>query len=372
MPSSVSRRRPAAFLAPLVALACAAAASCARSPTAGPSAGVRAVAPADSFVPPAAGERHLRRIRQLTFSGNNAEAYFSASGTQLVFQRQDSVSAGCDQEYIVNADGSGLRRVSNGQGRTTCGYFYDHDRRILYSSTFRYSPACPPPADRSKGYVWPLDHLEIYTARTDGSDLRPLTSNGAYNAEATVSPDGSRIVFTSTMDGDLELYSMNVDGSDLRRLTHRVGYDGGAFYSPDGRHLVWRAWYPETAEDSAQYRSLLAQRLVKPSRMELWVADADGTDARQITRLGGANFAPFFAPDGRRIIFASNYRNPRSRNFDLFLVNLDGSGLEQVTTDPEFDGFPMFSPDGRKLVWASNRHGREFGETDLFIADWAE
>jgi Tol biopolymer transport system component len=371
MPSSVSLRRPAS-LAPLVALACAAAVSCAHSSAAGASAAVRTTAPTDSFVPPAEGERHLRRIRQLTFSGNNAEAYFSASGKQLVFQRQDSVSSGCDQEYIVNADGSGLRRVSNGEGRTTCGYFYDHDRRILYSSTFKYSPACPPPADRSKGYVWPLDHLEIYTARTDGADLRPLTSNGAYNAEATVSPDGSRIVFTSTMDGDLELYSMNVDGSDLRRLTHRVGYDGGAFFSPDGRSLVWRAWYPETAGDSAQYRSLLAQRLVKPSRMELWVANADGSDPRQITRLGGANFAPFFAPDGRRIIFASNYRNPRSRNFDLFLVNLDGSGLEQVTTDPEFDGFPMFSPDGRKLVWASNRHGREFGETDLFIADWAE
>jgi Tol biopolymer transport system component len=323
-------------------------------------------------VAPESGERHLTRIRQLTFGGNNAEAYFSASGKQLIFQRQEEVEAGCDQQYTMNVDGSGLRRVSNGQGRTTCGYFYAGDRRILYSSTFKYSPACPPPVDRSKGYVWPLNHLEIYTAKLDGSDLRPLTSNGAYNAEGTVSPDGRKIIFTSTMDGDLELYTMNVDGSGLTRLTTRVGYDGGAFFSPDGKHIVWRAGYPETAADTTQYRDLLAQRLVKPARMELWVADADGSNAHQITRLGGANFAPFFTPDGRRIVFSSNYRTPRSRNFDLYLVNIDGSGLEQVTTHPEFDGFPMFSPDGKQLVWASNRHGREFGETDLFIADWAE
>lgn len=367
MPSSVPLRRRAR-LAPLCALASLA---CGHAPASAP---VLATAPAhaDSMVPPAPGERHLRNIRQLTFGGNNAEAYFSASGTQLIFQRQDSVEAGCDQQYIINTDGSGLHRVSNGKGRTTCGYFYSGDRRILYSSTFAYSPACPPPVDRSRGYVWPLNHLEIYSANADGSGLRPLTSNGAYNAESTVSPDGKRIVFTSTKDGDLDLYTMNVDGSDVRRLTRRIGYDGGAFFSPDGKHIVWRAWYPETAADSAQYLSLLAERLVKPARMELWIADADGGNPRQVTRLGGANFAPYFTPDGRRIIFGSNYRNPRSRNFDLYLVNLDGSGLEQVTTDPEFDGFPMFSPDGRKLVWASNRHGREFGETDLFIADWAE
>jgi Tol biopolymer transport system component len=334
------------------------------------SAGTSAAAPADSLVHP--GERHLGHVRQLTFSGNNAEAYFSRSGRQLIFQRQEKVDAGCDQEYIMNIDGSGLRRISNGEGRTTCGYFYDHDRRVLYSSTHEFSRECPPPADRSRGYVWPLGHFEIYSQKVDGSDQRKLTSNGAYNAEATVSPDGSRIVFTSTRDGDLELYTMNTDGSDVRRVTHRVGYDGGAFFSPDGKHLVWRAQYPVTAADSADYRQLLSERLVRPARLELWIADVDGGNARKITSLGGANFAPFFHPDGRRIIFASNYLNPRGRNFDLFLINTDGSGLEQVTNDPDFDGFPMFSPDGKKLVWASNRHGSESGETDLFIADWVE
>ena len=324
------------------------------------------------YVPAEPAEQHLRNIRKLTFGGNNAEAYFSSDAKRIIFQRQNQVDAGCDQQYVMNSDGSGMRRISNGWGRTTCGFFYDGDRRVLYSSTFAHDRACPPRPDQSFGYVWPLGHLEIYTARTDGSDLHPLTNNGAYNAEATVSPDGKTIIFTSTRDGDLELYTMKVDGSDVRRITHRVGYDGGAFFSPDGSKIVWRAGYPATATDSADYLRLLANRLVRPARVELWIANADGSEARQITRLGGANFAPYFHPDGRRIIFSSNYTEPRSGHFDLYLINVDGSGLERITSHPDFDSFPMFSADGRKLLWASNRHGQEPGETAIFIADWVE
>ena len=316
------------------------------------------------------GESRLRNIRQLTFEGNNAEAYWARSGRKLIFQRQVDVEHGCDQQYVIDANGRNLRRVSNGLGRTTCGYFYDRDRRILYSSTFEHSAACPLPPDHSMGYVWPLGHLEIYSAKADGSDIRRLTSNGAYNAEATLSPDGRTVIFTSTMDGDIELYTMNVDGTNVRRVTHRVGYDGGAFFSPDGSKIVWRAMYPETATDTADYGRLLGQRLVRPSKLEIWVADPDGGNARQVTHLGGANFAPFFTPDGGGIIFASNHPNPRSRNFDLFLIRLDGTGLEQVTTHGDFDGFPMFSPDGKKLVWASNRNASNPGDTNLFVADW--
>ncbi len=321
---------------------------------------------------PEPGERHLRNIRQLTFGGNNAEAYFSPDGKRLIFQRQEQLDAGCDQEYTMRVDGSDMRRVSNGEGRTTCGYWYQGRRRILYSSTFEHGRACPPAPDRSQGYVWPLNDLEIYTAHPDGSDLVRLTRNHAYDAEATVSPDGRRVVFTSTRDGDIELYTMNVDGSDVRRVTRRVRYDGGAFSSPDGKMLVWRAAYPETAADSADYLSLLARKLVRPTRLELWVARADGSEPRQVTHLGAASFAPYFHPDGRRIIFATNYPDRRSRNFDLYLVNLDGSGLDRVTTSPEFDAFPMFSPDGRRLVFASNRNAAQPGETNIFIADWAE
>lgn len=358
--------RPARFRSflPLLAAGCAAGANQAAPPMSPPS---------EVFVAPEPGEVRLRNIRQLTFGGNNAESYFSASGTQITFQRQDSVHTGCDQQYVMNIDGSGMRRISNGQGRTTCGFFHDNDRRILYSSTHAHDPSCPATPDRSRGYVWPLGHLELYSVRaSDGGDIRPLTNNGAYNAETTVSPDGSRLIFTSTMDGDIELYSMKVDGSDLRRITNRVGYDGGAFYSPDGTMIVWRAAYPQTAVDSADYQSLLADRLVRPARVEIMVANADGSDPRQVTRLGGANFAPFWHPDGRRILFSSNYENPRGSMFDLYLVNIDGTGLEQVTRFADFDSFPMFSPDGTKLVWASNRNQANPGETNLFIADWVE
>ena len=318
----------------------------------------------------APGETHLTNIRQLTYGGENAEAYFSPDGRWLIFQStRDGRS--CDQEYIMRAaDGSALRRVSYGTGKTTCGYFFDNGRRILYASTHAADTTCPPRPDPSRGYVWRLDPYDIYTANADGSNRHRLTSYGIYTAEATLSPNGRSLVFTSLKDGDLDIYTMNVDGTDVRRLTNAPGYDGGAFFSPDGKQIVYRAWHP-SGDSLRAYQGLLKQGLVRPNRMEIWVMNADGSEQRQVTNLGGANFAPFFTPDGKRIIFSSNYKNPRSRNFDLFLVNLDGSGLEQVTTDTEFDGFPMFSPDGRQLVWASNRHAPHPGGTDIFIADWS-
>lgn len=323
-----------------------------------------------TFHAPEPGENHFGRLRQLTFGGNNAEAYFSSDGKWLTFQKQRKVTEGCDQQYIMRADGSALRQVSNGLGRTTCGYFIEKDQRIIFSSTFRGDPACPVPPDRAMGYVWPLGRFELFTVKRDGTDLKQLTDNGAYNAEATVSPDGKHVIFTSTRDGDVELYTMNPDGSNLRRLTTRVGYDGGAFFSPDGSKIVWRAQYPVTSADTADYQRLLKARLVRPAKLELWVANADGSNPKQITALGGANFAPFFHPDGKRIIFSSNHKDPKGRGFDLFMINADGSGIEQITNYGDFDGFPMFSPDGKQLVFASNRHGAEAGETNLFIADW--
>jgi TolB protein len=313
-------------------------------------------------------ESHLRDLRQLTNGGENAEAYFSADGRQLVFQStRDGRS--CDQQYVMNVDGSGLRRVSAGTGKTTCGFFYADDQRVLFGSSHALQLECPAKPDPSKGYVWRLDPFDIYTARPDGSDLRRLTDYGVYTAEGVASPDGRRIVFTSLKDGDLDIYTMNVDGSDVKRLTTAAGYDGGPWWSPDGTKIVYRAWHPVDSA-LAGYRDLLAQRLVRPNRMELWVMNADGSEQRQITRLGGANFGPSWTPDGKRVIFSSNYKQPRSGNFDLFVVNLDGSGLEQVTSDESFDGFPMFSPDGKSLVWASNRGAAQSGETNLFIARW--
>jgi TolB protein len=318
---------------------------------------------------PETGERHLANIRQLTFEGDNAEAYFSADGRSITFQ-SSRTGRSCDQQYVMHADGSHIVRISNGVGKTTCGYFFDGDRRVFFASTHETAPECPPRPDYSRGYVWRLDDYDIYSTTADGRDLRRLTSSPGYDAEGTLSPDGRRIAFTSVRDGDLDIYTMNVDGSDVRRLTTELGYDGGPFWSHDGTKIVYRASHPQTPEDQAEYRQLLVQNLVRPTRMELWIMNADGSGQHQITNLGGANFAPYFTPDDRRIIFASNHTEPRSRNFDLYLVNLDGTGLEQVTTSTEFDSFPMFSPDGHKLVWASNRRATAAGSTNIFIADW--
>ena len=317
------------------------------------------------------GETHIANIRQLTAGGTNAEAYFSADGHWLIFQ---STRHGrrCDQEYVMRVDGAYLQEVSTGTGKTTCGWFFDHDHKIFFASTHASDTACPPRPDPSKGYVWGLDPFDIYTANRDGSNLQRLTTFGVYTAEGTLSPDGRTIVFTSLKDGDLDIYTMSVDGGNLRRLTNIPGYDGGPAYSPDGTKIVYRAYHPTDSAELAEYRALLAQRIVRPNRMEIWIMNADGSNQHQITHLGGANFAPSFTPDGKRLIFSSNYRNPRgpgARNFDLYLVDLDGSHLEQVTNDPEFDGFPMFSPNGKLLVWESGRNAAP-GELNVFVADW--
>jgi Tol biopolymer transport system component len=265
------------------------------------------------------------------------------------------------------------RLASTGRGKTTCGYFLDGGSRIVYASTHLASPDCPPRPDYSQGYVWALHPgYDLFTAGADASAPARLTDTPGYDAEATVAPDGKTIVFTSVRDRDLEIYTMSTDGTGVRRLTHEPGYDGGPFFSPDGRRIVYRRDAPAGDEALKLYWERLAAGLYAPGVLEIWVMDSDGSNKRQVTRLGAASFAPYFHPDGRRILFSSNHPEPRGRNFDLYMVRDDGEGLERVTTDPAFDGFPMFSPDGRRLVFASNRGARERGETNLFVADWVD
>src|SRR5215813_11132187 len=215
-------------------------------------------------------EVHLRNIRQLTSGGENAEAYFSLDGQKVIFQSTREPYK-CDQIFTMNRDGSNVKLVSTGKGRTTCGYFTPDGKRIIYASTHLGGPDCPPPADRSEGYVWPIYRtFDIFSVKTDGTDLKRLTN-----------PDGKKIVFTSARDGDLDIYDMNIDGTGVRRLTNELGYDGGPWHSQDGQWIVWRASRPKTPDDIARYKDLFAKNLVMPVKLEIMLMKADGTQKRQ-------------------------------------------------------------------------------------------
>ncbi len=343
----------------------------------------------------AGAERHLANIRQLTHGHKNAEAYFSFDGEKLIFQStNDWIKAGiagsatsenpnpqglgCYQMYTMDLQSREIRLVSTGRGGTTCGYFFPGGRRVLYSSTHLAGPHCPPKPKRGPRYRWALHNFDIFSVRVDGQHLQRLTAASGYDAEATISPDGKKIVFTSMRDGDLELYTMDLDGTHFTRLTHEVGYDGGAFFSPDSRRIVYRASHPKTQPEIDTYRRLLGQNLVEPSQLEIYVMNADGSGKQQVTRNGASNFAPFFHPDGRRIIFSSNQHDrnapsagrPGRPTFHLHLIDDDGRNLKQVTFVGRFNSFPMFSPDGTTLVWVSDRHTTKPGEFNIFLADW--
>ena len=325
-------------------------------------------------------EKHLKNIKQLTFGGDNAEAYWSFDSKKLVFQSNNKAwGLECDQIFTMDAakplDSAEIpQMISTGAGRTTCSYFLSDNKTIVYSSTHLADEKCPPvpkKEDYGNKYVWPVyEGYDIFLADSKGNQLKQLTFEEGYDAEPTVSPKGDKIVFTSMRTGDLELFTMNADGSDVRQVTDELGYDGGAFFSPDGTKLIFRSSRPKTEEEIKEYKDLLAKGLVQPTNMELYVCNVDGSDLTKITDLGSANWAPFFHPSGKKILFSSNHISKRS--FNLFMINIDGTGLEQVTYDKVFDAFPMFSPDGKKLVFSSNRNNNGTHDTNLFVADWVD
>ncbi len=326
-------------------------------------------------------ETHFRNIQQLTFGGDNAEAYWSFDGSMLVFQRT-SIKDGipCDQIFAGKVPKKGkpfrYRMLSTGKGRTTCAFFSKDGKHIIYASTHLGSDSCPPVPDRKKygnRYIWPLySSFDIFMADLNGNIVRRLTNSDSYDAEATLSPDGKKMIYTSTKDGDLELYIMELETRKEQRITHTPGYDGGAWFSPDGSKIIWRASRPRSAAELQEYKELLAEQMVAPTNMEVWVANADGSQARQVTSFGQANWAPAFMPDSRRIIFASNHEYKRGFPFNLYTINEDGSGLKKISRDKGFDAFPMFSPDGKKIVFCSNRNNGGTRDTNIFIADWVE
>lgn len=325
-------------------------------------------------------EKHLANLRQLTFGGDNAEAYFSFDNTRITFQSNNPAwNLECDQIFTAELATCDMhtepKMISTGMGRTTCSYFMPGDTTILFASTHAGNHSCPlvPPPRADHKYVWPIyGDYDIYVADLNGKIIDTLTHEPGYDAEATVSPRGDRIVFTSMRSGDLELYTMNIDGSDVRQVTNVLGYDGGAFFSQDGSMLVFRASRPKTEEDIKVYKELLAVGEVMPTNMEIFVCNADGSDLRQVTHLGKANWAPYFHPGLKKVIFSSNHAAPKGYQFNLYMINLDGTGLVQITYDGVFDAFPMFSFDGKKLIFSSNRNNGGTHNTNLFIGDWVE
>ena len=326
-------------------------------------------------------EKHFKNMRQLTFGGDNAEAYWSYDDTKLVLQiKNPAWEIPCDQIFyfeVDNADLSSTRppMISTGLGRTTCAYFLPGDTTFVYASTHLGGDACPAePERRADGkYLWPVyDTYDIFSADMEGNILQQLTNEPGYDAEATVSAQGDKIVFTSDRSGDLELYTMDLDGSNVKQITNELGYDGGAFFSPDGTKLIFRSSRPKTDESREEYTSLLAEGLVAPTEMELYICNVDGSDLKQLTELGKANWAPFFHPSGEKVIFSSNHKGSRGYEFNLFMINIDGTGLEQISYDGIFDAFPMFSYDGKRIVFSSNRNNGGTRDTNLFVADWVD
>lgn len=325
-------------------------------------------------------EKHLKNIKKLTFGGDNAEAYFSPNSNMLTLQvTNNEIGTPCDQIYTLdlqdnNINTQSLKRISNGKGRTTCSYFMPDGKHILYASTHAANDACPaPPKPKDGKYLWAVyPEFDIYIADLNGNIVKQLTNTPGYDAEAVVSPDGKKIAFTSTRSGDLELWTMDIDGTNLKQITNGLGYDGGSFFSHDSKKLVFRSSRPQTEKDIAEYRQLLSENLVAPTNMEIYTCDIDGSNLKQITHLGKANWAPFFHPSDKKIIFSSNHHSTRGYDFQLYLIDLDGTNLEQITYESEFNAFPMFSPDGKKLVFSSNRNQSKPRETNVFIADWVE
>jgi Tol biopolymer transport system component len=322
---------------------------------------------------------HLKNVTQLTFDGDNGEAYFSWDDRKLIYQSDRSGYA-CDKIWIMNVDGSEKRMVSPDFGAHTCSFFFPGDREIVFASTSHLSGGCPerPEQPQGVGYMWPLYPYDIYVANADGTDLKRLTDNPKYDAEPVISADGKLIVFGSQRNGDFDIFLMNADGSNVRQLTDRVGYDGGPWISPDGKKIVWRAWYPETVEELAKWRNCMEKDYIVPFPLDIWVMEIDGSNKKRLTNNGATNWAPSWHPDGKRIIFSSNKDDWREdirkygHNFELYIIDIEGRGLRRITFNNVFDSFPMFSHNGKQLVFASNRNPQKPRATDIYIADWEE
>ena len=322
--------------------------------------------------------RFLTKTRQLTFEGRRAgEGYFSKDGRQMVFQSEREKGNPFFQIYVMDFDTGDLERISPGLGKTTCAWIHPDGNQVLFASTHEDPDAVTEQEDEIRArlegtqrrYSWDYDtYFDLFAYDRETREYQQLTDAPGYDAEASWSPDGSKIVFASnrlaysetlsteekkTLEIDpsyfIDLYIMNADGSDLRQLTTAPGYDGGPFFSADGKQICWRHF----SEDGA--------------RAEIMVMNVDGSEPRQLTRFGAMSWAPYFHPSGDYLIFTTNRHG--FANFELYLVSIDGKTPPvRVTHTAGFDGLPVFSPDGTQLAWTTNRTGD--GQSQIFISDW--
>jgi len=316
----------------------------------------------------------IENVKQLSFQGDNGEAYFNSDDSKVIFQSKRN-NNNCDKLYIVDINGNNLTEFVANDGAFTCAYFSLDDRYIFFSSTMHLGSECPEiyKDPNPRKYIWPLRDYEIF--RYDNGAVKQLTNYSGYNAETTTHPFEEKVIFTSLRDGDINLFEMDYNGENVKQITSEYGYDGGAFYSPNGENIVWRAWYPTSDEEISMWKNNLAKKFIESVPLDIYVAKNDGSEKQRLTSNGATNWAPSWHPDGKHIVFSSNMDdwredyNAYGSNFELYMINIATKTLTRLTNNDTFDSFSVFSKNGKKIVFSSNRDAENPRNTNIFIAD---
>lgn len=310
--------------------------------------------------------KFVENIRQLTNEGQSGEGYFSPDGKRVIFQAIRGEHP-FYQIYIKDLASGQEKRVSTGQGRTTCAFFHPTENKIIYASSHldpnrdkevdaelkKLAEARRNPGAR-RGYSWAFDpFMDIFELNLDTNELKQLTSVAGYDAEGSYSADGKRIIFASCRNGPgADIYIMDADGKNVKQLTDSPGYDGGPFFSPDGTKVIFRG------------------EVRKRHYLQLFVMNVDGTGLWQLTENDAVNWGPYWHPNGKHIIYSTSVHG--HQNYELYLMPVETGKAKRVTFWHGADVLPVFSGDGKKLMWTSKRGKDKAGQfsSQLFIADW--
>jgi Tol biopolymer transport system component len=315
------------------------------------------------------GEDHLTKVTQLTFTGENTQASFSPDNKNIIFQSTRN-RLRCDAIFRMHSDGSDISQISSGKGIASSAVISPDNNSIIYSSTQKVDYQCPSKPEYSKAYSWLLySSYDLFKDELTGGSDERIIKSSSYDGGAVYSPKGDKIIFSSGRTGDLELYIANSDGNNVKQLTNIDGYDGDAVFSRDGKYIVWRASRPK-GNDLHDYRYQLSQGIIKEGKFEIFMMKLAGGKPIQLTNNGATNFSPSFDPNSNNIIFSSNMSQKDGRNYDIYTLNLKTRKLERITYYSGFDGYPVFSSDGKKLLFTSSRNFRYKAEKNIFIVNW--